>query len=101
MKLNETPQIPTNPGSDYDKRIGLFLVDALRRVAVKVNQMASGNASGFDGGATVAPTAAGNQGDFVRNLAPAELGTAGSKYVIEGWVYVGSAWLQKRFLTGN
>ncbi len=42
-------------------------------------------------------------GDFVPNSAPAELGSAGSKYVIEGWVCVTAptTFVQKRFLTGN
>ena len=44
-------------------------------------------------------------GDFVRNSAPAEAGTAGSKYVVLGWVCVGSGspgtWVACRCLTGN
>ena len=44
-------------------------------------------------------------GDFVRNAAPAELGTAAAKYVILGWVCTVSGtpgtWLQCRTLTGN
>lgn len=44
-------------------------------------------------------------GDFVRNAAPAELGTAASKYVVLGWVCTVSGtpgtWLQCRTLTGN
>ena len=44
-------------------------------------------------------------GDEIRNSAPAELGTAGSKYVIRGWICVTAGtpgtWLPMRLLTGN
>lgn len=43
-------------------------------------------------------------GDFVRNSAPAELGTAASKYVIFGWICTDDSpltFVQMRFLTGN
>jgi hypothetical protein len=48
-------------------------------------------------------------GSFVKNTAPAEAGTAGSKYIITGWVKVTEAaanilntdWLPLRALTGN
>lgn len=42
-------------------------------------------------------------GDFVRNSAPAELGTAGSKYVVFGWICLAApaTFVQQRFLTGN
>lgn len=44
-------------------------------------------------------------GDRIDNIAPGELGTAGSKYVIDGWVctVAGSpgTWLAQRTLTGN
>ncbi|MBT2594720.1 right-handed parallel beta-helix repeat-containing protein [Arthrobacter sp. ISL-72] len=44
-------------------------------------------------------------GDYVTNKAPAETGTAGSKYVVKGWVCVTAGspgtWVQDRALTGN
>lgn len=56
--------------------------------------------------ATAAPTTdVWKQGDFVKNSAPTELGTAGTKYVIKGWICVTSGepgtWVQSRTLTGN
>lgn len=55
---------------------------------------------------TAAPT--GNkwaQGNFCWNSTPTEQGTAGSKYVVLGWVCVASGtpgtWLPCRTLTGN
>jgi hypothetical protein len=55
---------------------------------------------------TAAPTTGDwAQGDFVRNSAPSELGSASSKYVILGWICTVSGtpgtWLQCRVLTGN
>ncbi|MEI4770878.1 glycosyl hydrolase family 28-related protein [Psychrobacillus sp. FJAT-51614] len=42
------------------------------------------------------------QGDFVRNDAPTELGTEGSKYMVTGWTYtVADTWVENRSLTGN
>ena len=47
-------------------------------------------------------------GDFVENSTKSELGTAGSKYVLQGWdrmttgpTNVATDWLQRRTLTGN
>lgn len=50
-----------------------------------------------------APTFVGGQGDFVQNLNPTELGSASSKYIINGWRNVdgNTTWLQQRTLTGN
>jgi hypothetical protein len=46
-----------------------------------------------------------NQGDFVWNSEPDELGGGGSKYVILGWTCVAGGepgtWLESRVLTGN
>ena len=45
------------------------------------------------------------QGDVIRNATPAEAGSAGSKYVVTGWICTASGapgtWLQCRVLTGN
>jgi hypothetical protein len=40
-------------------------------------------------------------GDKCKNTAPSELGSAGSKYVVIGWVYTATGWLAMRTLTGN
>lgn len=40
-------------------------------------------------------------GYFVQNVIATEAGTAGSKYVNQGWYYTGSAWVEQRALTGN
>lgn len=55
---------------------------------------------------TAAPTSfAWVVGDEVRNITPAETGTAGSKYVVNSWLCVTAGspgiWVQSRSLTGN
>jgi hypothetical protein len=44
-------------------------------------------------------------GDFVRNSTPTELGGAGSKYIVWGFICIGAGtpgtWREMRFLTGN
>ncbi|QJP10455.1 hypothetical protein [Pseudomonas multiresinivorans] len=97
MRLNTTP------------RVGVadpLLQRELREHADMVNRLAEGRISAQYSAVPSAPTAGVYfQGDFVANSAPTELGTAGSKYVIEGWVCVASGspgtFVQKRFLTGN
>lgn len=41
------------------------------------------------------------RGPFVQNIVAVEAGTVGDKYVLSGWYYDGTAWLQMRNLTGN
>lgn len=90
-------------GGDLDllkRRIG----ELQRDTAILVNALAAGRIAASVNAATAAPsTGSFAPGDFVRNSAPAELGAAGSKYVIEGWLCVAApaTFVQKRFLTGN
>lgn len=106
MKLNESPQLPSGPESEYDKRISTEFYRLFRLIAIKVNGLASGSVAAFDGGGTAAPTTGTwAQGDRWRNSSPTELGTAGSKYVVVEWLCVASGtpgtWVQVRTLTGN
>ena len=97
MKLNTTPRVgATDP----------VLQRELREHASQVNLLSEGRIAGRYNALTAAPTGGtAMQGDFVANSAPSELGTAGSKYFIEGWTCVVSGtpgtWVQKRCLTGN
>lgn len=96
MKLNITPRLNVDP----------VLHREIREHATQVNLISEGKMAGFYTAVTSVPTTGTYaQGDFVMNSAPAELGTAGSKYVIEGWqCLVGGTpgtWVQKRYLTGN
>jgi hypothetical protein len=102
MKVDEQPLLPI--ASDPALRIAL---DRWMRVAaLKLNRIGAGSYSGFDNAQTAAPTAGTwVKGDYVMNSNPAEAGSAGSKYVIRGWICtVGGTpgtWLQCRTLTGN
>lgn len=95
MRLNTTPRIANDP----------MLVRELREHAQQVNLMAEGRIAAAYNAQAAAPTAGVYAvGDFVRNSAPAELGSPGSAYVIEGWMCVGDSpltFVEKRFLTGN
>ncbi|TFH81808.1 hypothetical protein [Pseudomonas kribbensis] len=97
MKLRTTPTVATNDP---------VLQRELREHAVQVNLISEGRIAGFYTALTAAPTSGDwIQGDEVRNSTPSELGTAGSKYFIDGWKCVASGtpgtWVQKRCLTGN
>lgn len=101
MRLEENPALPSD---------GAALVYTLKRVfgtiANKVNALADGRLVAVDNARTAAPTTGTwAQGDFVRNSAPVEAGTAGSKYVLFGWTCVAGGtpgtWLPFRPLTGN
>jgi len=97
MKLRTTPTVATTDP---------VLQRELREHATQVNLISEGRIAGFYAAATAAPTTGPwMQGDSMMNSTPVEAGTAGSKYVIEGWTCVASGtpgtWVQRRFLTGN
>lgn len=97
MKLRTTPTVATTDP---------VLQRELREHATQVNLISEGRIAGRYSALTAAPTSGDwMQGDEVTNLAPTELGTAGSKYFIDGWKCVASGtpgtWVQKRCLTGN
>lgn len=97
MRLNTTPRVGVNDP---------VLQRELREHADHVNRLSEGRISAKYNAVPSVPTSGDYmQGDFVANSTPSELGTAGSKYVIEGWVCVVSGspgtFVQKRFLTGN
>jgi hypothetical protein len=77
-----------------------------RNIAQQVNGLAEGSISALHQAITAAPTTGTwMQGDYVTNSAPAEVGSASSKYVILGWVCTVAGtpgtWLETRSLTGN
>ena len=97
MKLNIQPRVALQD---------VAMQRELREHALQVNMLSEGRISATNNASTAAPTTgAYAQGDFVRNSAPSELGSASSKYVIFGWLCVSSGtpgtFMQCRFLTGN
>ena len=76
------------------------------QIASQLNALSEGRAAARYGALAAAPTTGTwARGDEVQNNAPAELGSVGSKYVIDGWKCVTGGtpgtWVQMRFLTGN
>lgn len=107
MRLNTDPRLPiVTEDSQYLKDLNWRLTQLLRDYANQVNSVSEGFVKGTTNATTAAPTTGTySQGDFIRNSAPSELGTAGSKYIIKGWVCTVSGtpgtWVQERCLTGN
>lgn len=97
MKLNVTPRVGLNDPN---------LTRELREHAQQVNLLSEGRIAAAYNAATAAPTTGTYaQGDFVRNSAPTEAGSASSMYVIFGWLCVSGGtpgtWVECRWLTGN
>lgn len=97
MKLNTTPRVGANDP---------VLQRELREHASQVNMLSEGRIAAAYNATVAAPTTGLYlAGDYVRNDAPSELGTAGSKYVLFGWICTVSGepgtWSECRFLTGN
>ena len=97
MRLTTDPRLPSE---------ALELVRLLRDITSQINAISEGQQYAFHAALTAAPTAGDYAvGDFVLNSAPAELGTAGSKYVVTHWVCVAAGtpgtWVEARALTGN
>jgi len=106
MRLEENPQLPLNPDSPYAGNLNFTLSRLFRNIAQKVNAIGDGRLNGSDLVAAAVPTTGTYaQGDFIRNSAPVEAGTAGSKFVVIGWIAtVGGTpgtLLPCRVLTGN
>ena len=89
----------------WTKETKRIIQDGWVRLSQQVNLLSSGRISACY--STTAPPTSGRwtQGDLVRNSNPEELGTAGAKYVVFGWLCVKSGepglWVECRFLTGN
>lgn len=110
MRLNETPLLPLRPESEFDTRLYQALNKVIREHAQKVNQVASGQSTGYDNQSTAVPSAGSWAiGDFVKKSNPVVAGGGGSQYVITGWLRItnGSGntlntdWVENRVLTGT
>lgn len=93
-------------GTWINARLDPDLSRWMRDVAQQVNALSEGKAVAlYQAGSSAPTTGTFAQGDFVANNTPTELGTAGSKYVIDGWKCVNGGtpgtWVQCRYLTGN
>jgi hypothetical protein len=105
MRLDPFPRFPAEPRF-WERK----LTDLFRDTAKQVNDLTEGRVAAVTNAATSVPTTGTwFQGDFVRHSAPTEAGTAGSKYVVTGWLRLTSGsgnvlntdWVATRSLTGN
>lgn len=102
MRLPENPILPDPKSPAFYTT----LRDYIARIHQQLNGLGDGRASAVHSAYTAAPTTGTwSQGDYVKNSAPAEIGSAGTKYVINGWTCVASGtpgtWVQDRAPTGN
>lgn len=101
MRLDPFPRFPADKAQMERK-----LTDLFRATNTQLNQLTEGNCAAVHNAATTVPTTGSYaQGDFVRNSTPSEAGTAGSKYVILGWLCTVAGtpgtFVACRALTGN
>jgi hypothetical protein len=107
MSRINVPKFPDASGqSPFINRLVQYLSDYLRPIQLQLNGVTEGSIAAITNAQTAAPTAGTyQQGDYIKNSQPTELGTAGSKYVVLGWVCTVAGtpgtWLQDRGLTGN
>lgn len=101
MRLNTDARLPQ---TEDPRGLKQRLYELNRDIATQVNAVSEGYLQGATNAATAAPTTGSYvKGDYVRNSNPSELGTAGNKYVVFGWICVAAplTFVQMRFLTGN
>lgn len=101
MRIQDNPHLPQDLPALVRQLSALHV-----QVAAQLNGLSEGRVVNAITAGTAAPTAGTwAVGDFVRNSAPAEAGSASSKYVVIGWTctVAGSpgTWLACRCLTGN
>lgn len=107
MRIDTNPRLPTVAQADrYAVDLSRRLYELFRAIANQLNGVSEGSIVAVTNAATSAPTSGTfYQGDFIKNSAPTELGSAGSKYVVYGFLCVSSGtpgtWVEARFLTGN
>lgn len=103
MKIQDDPRLPS--AWDYTE-LRKRLTALWRDLAQQVNGLSEGSIVASYNAQTAAPTQGTySRGDFIPNKEPAELGAAGSKYIVTGWTCVAGGspgtWVQTRALTGN
>ncbi len=101
------PRLPiVSDKPTYAADLNYRLSRVLREIGSQLNALSEGQLVASYSAAAAAPTTGTYAaGDVIRNSAPGVLGTAGSQYVITGWVNVVSGtpgtWVQMRSLTGS
>lgn len=103
MRINPELRLP-----GADTPLVRQLTSEWRSMATQLNQMSEGVAASRTNAMAAPPTGTAVNyavGDIIQNIAPSVLGTAGSRYVIQGWQCVAAGspgtWVQMRYLTGT
>lgn len=102
-RVSQEPRLPIPGAPNYDANLFAQLTKLFREFAQQINLLSEGRIVASTNAMSVVPTGKYQIGDFVRNTAVTELGTAGNKYVLLGWVAVDttSTFKECRALTGN
>lgn len=106
MRLSTEVHLPQNFDTAFSRSLVFELSRTFRALVQKLNALADGRISAIDNAVTAAPTTGTwAQGDQLRNSAPTEQGSAGSKYCVTGWICTAGGtpgtWVALRALTGN
>lgn len=107
MKVDIDPRLPiVAPRDLYQVGLSRRLYELFRQISNQVNGLSEGSiVANYNADTTAPTTGTYYQGDFIRNSTPVEAGTAGSKYVVYGFICVSSGspgtWVEQRMLTGN
>lgn len=95
MRMNITPRVVADG----------TVIREFKDHAQQVNALSEGRmVASYNAVPSVPTTGAYAVGDFVRNSAPAELGSSPNKYVVYGWMCLDDSpltFVQMRFLTGS
>lgn len=101
MRLQDDPYLPSDLPGLVRQLTALY-----RQIASQVNQLSEGKLSAVTNAQPEAPTTGVHAaGDIVRHAEPVEAGSAGSEYVLFGWVCVAAGepgtWAELRIPTGG
>lgn len=101
MRIASKAPIP-HYTANYTKRIHSFLVKMWGSLSKNINLLSEGRISAHYNSLTSTPTVTDYaNGDKIYNSNIIELGSVGNKYVLIGWIFNGTAWLEMRTPTGN
>jgi hypothetical protein len=95
--------------SGDDSHMRMALSDFFRRLVPVIDGLTDGRIGVLKASAAMPTAGTYIRGDFVRNSAPAILGTAGARYVVNGWTrlttgqahVLNTDWAEARALTGT
>lgn len=106
--MSERAILPLPPGTSpesYEARLNFRVSREIGDLKTKYDGVRMGRLAAYNSAVSIPTGNTWAQGDIVRNSNPSELGGAGSKYVLLGWICTVSGtpgtWVEMRTLTGN